>query len=303
MNRKKFLKTGFGVGAGLLLPGGVRNTLLRRPVELSILYTNDTHSRIDPFPENAIEHAGMGGMTRRGSLITAIRQTGVDTLLLDAGDIFNGTPWFQYHQGRVELKLMSQMGYDASALGEHELINGPEGFAEVAGEADFPFLCANYRVRGTALEPFVRQFVIRERGGFRIGIFGLGVNFYGLLNPEQYGEIRYGDPFGWAQRIADHLRGAGRCDYVICLSHLGFEQPDNEPDDCKLAREVKGIDLIIGGHTHTFMDHPVSIIRPDGERTLVTQAGHSGLRLGRIDLSREEEGRPVVVTSLQTPVV
>ncbi|MEX2586180.1 MAG: metallophosphatase [Balneolaceae bacterium] len=302
MRRENFLRLSIGLSTGFFLPG----TLVRPENEeksgLSILYTNDTHSRIDPFPEHAIRHAGKGGMARRAALIDQIRNSGREVLLLDAGDLFFGTSWYQVHGGRVEIELMNRMGYDAACLGEHDLTGGLDAFAEAASRANFPFLCANYRVKETPLDPWVRQFIIRERGGFRIGIFGLGINFYPFLKKEQYGALRYGNPYNWAERLVDHLRVAGRCDYLICLSHLGYRQSGREPDDCKLAEKVAGIDLIIGGHTHTFLDEPVSVKNAAG-RTLVTQAGHSGLRLGRIDLVRNTEGVPVESTPQTLSVV
>lgn len=294
MRRKDFIKLGFGLSAGYLLPTPLVRSGWDKHTGLSILYTNDTHSRVDPFPDQAIRHAGKGGMARRASLIERIRSSGRDVLLLDAGDIFFGSSWYQVHGGNVEIELMNRMGYDAACPGEHDLAHGLDAFAEAASKASFPFLCANYRVKDTPLDPWVRQFIIRERGGFRIGIFGLGLNFYPILEKKQYGALRYGNPYSWAERLVGHLRNAGRCDYVICLSHMGYRQPGEEPDDRKLADRVSGIDLIIGGHTHTFLDKPVSVKNETG-RTLVTQAGHSGIRLGRIDLARNTEGRPVEV--------
>ena len=257
---------------------------------VTILYTNDTHGRIDPFPSTAREHAGLGGVSRRASLVKRIREESPNSLLLDAGDVFYGSPWFTLYGGKRHFELMSLMGYDAMALGEHEFHHGTEGFAEAADAATFPFLCANYRVAGTAMEPYVQPYLIREMGGIRIGIFGLGIDLGEFVTPEKRGEVRVGEPISRAGTVVRFLREQRQCDYIICLSHLGYHYDDSRPDDRKLAAAVEGLDLIIGGHTHTFMDRPETIRSADGGQTVVTQAGHSGIRLGRIDLRIGGEG-------------
>jgi 5'-nucleotidase len=285
MNRQDFLIKSFLLTAGGLVSANGFTKSLSEPAEkVTILYTNDTHARIDPFPVNAVNHAGLGGASRRATLIKRIREYSPHTLLLDAGDVFHGTPWFNLFDGEKDLQLMSLMGYDAMCLGNHEFDNGLDGFAEVAPAADFPFLCANYKVDGTPLDPFVRQFIIKEKAGVRFGIFGLGIRLRGLVQPELYGDIRYANPVAWAEVLTEYLRETYSCKFIICLSHLGYHYDDERIDDRKLASRVDGIDLIIGGHTHTFLDQPEAIVTPNGGTTLVTQAGHSGIRLGRIDL-------------------
>jgi 5'-nucleotidase len=286
MRREEFIKKSLLVSAGgmLAVPGISRN-LTEPERNVTILYTNDTHARIDPFPPNAVNHAGLGGISRRATLVKRIRQESPHNLLLDAGDVFHGTPWFNLFGGKRDLEVMSLMGYDAMCLGDHEFKNGLDGFAEVAPAADFPILCANYRVTGTPMDPFVRQFITQEKAGVKFGIFGLGIRLRGLIDPELYGDIRYANPIAWAEALVEHLRENYRCDYIICLSHLGYHYDDGRIDDRKLASQVNGMDLIIGGHTHTFMDQPEAVTTPNGGKTLVTQAGHSGIRLGRIDLN------------------
>lgn len=257
---------------------------------ITILYTNDTHARIDPFPEHAVEHAGLGGVAQRAELVRQIRRHTPHCLLLDAGDLFHDAPWFRLLGGERLLKLMSDMGYDAMGIGENEFIEGPEGLARAAAGARFPLLCANYRVKGTPLEGVIRQSVIRIVGGIRIGIFGLGLRLSDHLQLEKYDGVLYGDPSEWAERMVQHLRQRYRCDYIICLSHLGHHYSDGRIDDLKLASHVEGIDLIIGGHTHTFLKAPVAVNNPGGGVTWITQAGHSGVRLGRIDLIAGPEG-------------
>jgi len=285
MRRQDFLKKSFLLTAGGLIATNSFTRLVAEPErKFTILYTNDTHARIDPFPRNAVEYAGLGGISRRAALVKRIRNLSPYNLLLDAGDVFQGTPWFNLYGGKKDFKLMSIMGYDGMCLGNHEFDNGPEGFAEVAAAADFPFLCANYRVKGTPMNPYIRQFIVREKGGLRFGIFGLGIRLRELVQPHLFEGVRYANPVAWAERMSEHLKDRYNCDYIICLSHLGYHYEDDRIDDRKLASRVNGIDLIIGGHTHTFLNQPEKIQNPGGSTTLVTQAGHSGIRLGRIDL-------------------
>ncbi|MEX0994402.1 MAG: metallophosphatase [Balneolaceae bacterium] len=294
MDRLQFIKKSVALAAGgwAVAPGFIArlNEKKNSAETITLLYTNDTHSRIDPFPDQAVEHAGLGGITRRATLVNRIRSHADHTLLLDAGDVFHGTPWFNLFGGRRSLELMSKIGYDAMCIGEHEFVNGLDGFAEVAPAARFSFLCANYYVTKTQIDPFVEKFTVREFDGFRIGIFGIGINPENHLKKNLYGNVRYRDPVVWAGGMVNSLTRYHKCDYIICLSHLGYRYEDQKIDDRKLASRVSGINLIIGGHTHTFLDRPERVVSPDGSQTLITQAGHSGIRLGRIDLKINESG-------------
>lgn len=282
ISRKEFLKQAsiFTAGTLLAVPFG------EKPDQhsLTILYTNDTHARLDPFPANAREFAGLGGIAQRASLVKKIRAQNNHVLLLDAGDVFQGTPWFDVYGGKVDLELMTEMEYDAMAVGNHEFDRGPDGFAEAAQKAGFPVLAANYSVRNTPMNPFVQRQIVKEFNGFRVGIFGLGIQLQGVVDRKLYGDVRYFNPVSISERVVTSLRDYHHCDYIICLSHLGYHYQDNRIDDLKLAKSVKGIDLIIGGHTHTFLDDPVYVENPSGEKTMITQMGHSGVRLGRIDV-------------------
>jgi len=287
ISRKDFLKTGLTAAAGLALPGALFGSSLFSN-KITILYTNDTHARLDPFPDNATQFAGLGGIARRANLIKEIRKREANVMLLDAGDVFQGTPWFDVYGGEVDLELMSEMGYEAMAVGNHEFDNGLDGFAEAAQKAGFPILAANYDVSGSPLNSFVRRFIIKEVAGFKIGIFGLGIQLDGVVRKELYGNVRYRDPEIWAAGMVRSLRSFHRCDFVICLSHIGYQYPDQRIDDLKLASRVEGIDLIIGGHTHTFLDKPSLVLNPGRSFTIITQVGHSGVRLGRIDIDPDE---------------
>lgn len=251
---------------------------------LTILYTNDTHARLDPFPDNATQFAGLGGIARRANLIRQIRKKEKNVLLLDAGDVFQGTPWFDVYGGEVDLKLMSEIQYDAMAVGNHEFDHGLQAFADAANKASFPILAANYSATNTPLNDVIRRFIVKEIAGIKVGIFGLGIELPGVVDPKLYGGVRSRDPFVWAKGMVTSLRRHHNCDIIICLSHLGYEYTNNRADDISIARKVGGIDLIIGGHTHTFMDEPTRMINPEGTRTMITQMGHSGIRLGRMDI-------------------
>lgn len=286
MNRRTFLQHAITIGAGTVLTGGSLFTRPDSENSLTILYTNDTHARLDPFPDNATQFAGLGGIAKRANLVKEIRERENNVLLLDAGDVFQGTPWFDVYGGEVDLKLMSEMKYDAMAVGNHEFDYGLDAFAETAKHADFPILASNYGTRNTPLDGVIHRFITKETAGVKVGIFGLGIELEGVVDPALYGAVQSRDPVIWAEGMVRSLRRFHNCDIVICLSHLGYRygQP-GRMHDVKLAGMVDGIDLIIGGHTHTFLDLPDIIANPSGSKTIVTQMGHSGIRLGRIDLN------------------
>ncbi|TVQ01781.1 MAG: bifunctional metallophosphatase/5'-nucleotidase [Balneolaceae bacterium] len=299
ITRKNFLKHASVLAAGSLLPLNISGDLFNRfnGQKITILYTNDTHARLDPFPENARRFAGLGGIARRASLVKKVRAQEKNVLLLDGGDVFQGTPWFDVYGGKVDLELMTEMQYDAMVVGNHEFDRGLEGFAEAAQKAGFPILASNYLTRNTPMHPHVQRQIIKEFDGFRIGIFGLGIQFNGVVDPKLYGEVISQDPVSVARRGVESLRNFHYCDYVICLSHLGFQYQNGRIDDITLATSVEGIDLIIGGHTHTFLDEPVIIENPSGKKTTITHMGHSGVRVGRIDIDISGIGQYTAIQS------
>jgi len=287
MDRKAFLRQTLTYTAGSLALKPFLATGANASNRLTILYTNDTHARLDPFPENATQFAGLGGIARRANLVKQIRKIEQNVLLLDAGDVFQGTPWFDVFGGEVDLKLMSEMRYDAMAVGNHEFDHGLQAFADAANKAGFPILAANYSVTDTPLNDVVRRFTVKEIAGIRVGIFGLGIELPGVVDPKLYGAVRSRNPLIWANGMVTSLRRYHNCDLIICLSHLGYQYPDQRVDDHEIAQKVGGIDLIIGGHTHTFLDEPTRIINPEEKPTLISQMGHSGVRLGRFDIDIE----------------
>ncbi|RAK65315.1 bifunctional metallophosphatase/5'-nucleotidase [Hymenobacter edaphi] len=301
MNRRDFIKTSAlgAAGLGLAGPGLITPALgAAKPVRLTILHTNDMHSRIDPFPVGAAQWADQGGMARRAALVARIRQEQPNVLLLDAGDIWQGTPYFNFFGGELEYKLMSQMQYDAATLGNHDFDNGLQGLEKQLPQAQFPFLIANYDFSQTPLKGRFQPYKVFVKQGVRIGVFGVGIEMAGLISDKNYGATRYLDPVAVAREQVQHLRGAEKCDLVICLSHLGYKYESGKVDDHKLAAGAPGIDLIIGGHTHTFLDAPTVVEGPQGHRTLINQVGWSGIKLGRIDYAFDRAtGRKAVAAA------
>lgn len=253
--------------------------------KITILHTNDTHSHIDPFPADHPKNPNMGGAARRAAIIESIRKEEKNVLLLDAGDIFQGTPYFNYYGGELEFKLMSMMQYDLATMGNHDFDNGIDGFYAQLPHAKFDFVSANYDFRNTVLNDIVKPYKIIIKDGIKIGIFGLGVQLDGLVDKKLYKETVYNNPIEVAQDMTRILKEEKKCDLVICLSHLGFKYKDEpeKPSDIILAQKTKNIDLIIGGHTHTFLDKPVIEKNSEGKEVLINQVGCFGVNLGRID--------------------
>lgn len=251
---------------------------------LTILHTNDVHSRIDPFPEGSGANAGKGGFARRASMIEEIREQAEHLLLLDAGDILQGTPYFNLYGGELEFKLMSQMGYDAATIGNHEFDGGLDGLARQWPHIQFPFVSSNYDFSDTVLDGKISKQLVFQKGPIKIGVLGLGIELFGLVPEKLYGNTRYLDPVSTADETAKRLKHEEKCDYIICLSHLGYQYENDKVSDVVIARSTKNIDLIIGGHTHTFMDSAVMEQNLEGKPVIINQVGRSGTMLGKIDL-------------------
>ena len=262
MNRRYFIKQ-LSSGALLLGAGGFDVSRIINPghvdseiVKLTILHTNDVHSRIDPFPMDGTANQGLGGAAKRANLIKRLRTQEKNILLLDAGDIFQGTPYFNFYNGEIEMKLMSEMGYDAATIGNHDFDAGMDNLAKQLKNATFPLLNANYDFSNTVMKGHVQPYKIFKKQGVKIGVFGIGIELKGLVPENLYKETVYNDPLSNANKTAAFLKQEEKCDYVICLSHLGYKYKENKIDDVKLATNSRHIDLIIGGHTHTFLDKP-----------------------------------------------
>ncbi|WP_445457423.1 bifunctional metallophosphatase/5'-nucleotidase [Flavobacterium sp. HNIBRBA15423] len=286
MERRDFLQKTVASSA-LLSLGGISLSSFStiETKKITILHTNDVHSHIDPFPADHPRNPNMGGAARRATIINQIRKEEKNVVLLDAGDIFQGTPYFNYYGGELEFKLMSMMQYDLATIGNHDFDNGIDGFHAQLDHANFDFVSANYDFKNTILDGIVKPYKIINRDGIKIGIFGLGVELEGLVDKKLYKETVYNNPIEVAQSISRILKEDKKCDLIICLSHIGFKYR-NEPErvcDITLAQQTKDIDLIIGGHTHTFLDKPVLEKNLEGKDVLINQVGCFGINLGRID--------------------
>jgi len=283
-NRRQFIrKIASGTAAAITVPAFF-SCSQPEDISLTILHTNDVHSHIDPFPSDHYEYPNQGGFARRSALINRIRKEQNHVLLLDAGDIFQGTPYFNFYKGRLELELMSKMGYDVATLGNHEFDNGLDELSKQIQHAEFPFVCSNYDFSNTALNGLTKHYHIIEKGSIKIGIFGLGIELDGLVNPASYKETVYNDPIQVAHETCHQLKEVEQCDYIVCLSHLGYSYKTNQVSDQIIARQTKHLDLIIGGHTHTYLPEPELVTNDHNQQVLINQVGWGGAYLGRIDV-------------------
>ncbi len=284
-SRRSFLKKSIYGGAGMFLLNALPDEALAKTdlVKITILHTNDVHSHVDPFPDNDPKYPGLGGVARRAAIVKKIRSEEKNVLLLDAGDIFQGTPYFNLYGGELEFKLMSMMGYDASTIGNHDFDNGLEGLVNQLPHANFPFINCNYDFSDTPMVGKTIPHKIFIKDDIKIGVFGIGIELHGLVDKKMYGNTIYQNPLEKAAKAAHYLKFEEKCDLIICLSHLGYKYENKKVSDVDLAKQSKNIDLIIGAHTHTFIDIPLEYENSDNKKVLVAQVGWAGIRLGRID--------------------
>ena len=311
MNRRGFIKR--------LSVGGIALGLSSLPIELlagkhdedfekiCILHTNDTHSRIDPFPAGS-KYAGLGGMAKRAYLVEQIRKEEEHVLLLDAGDTFQGTPYFNLYGGELEFKLMSEMGYDATTLGNHDFDAGLEGLVKQLPHANFPFLNTNYNIADSPLSGKILPYKVFKKGAVKIGVFGVGIALSGLVPDKLFGNVQYLDPIVNANKTANKLKNDLDCDLVICLSHLGLKYESKKVSDLILAQSTENVDIVIGGHTHTFLDKPMIVNNLNGSPVVINQVGWAGINLGRLDVTllkdKRKNGKKITpaITSKKTIV-
>lgn len=294
MKRRNFIKNTAATSALLSLSGlSLSSFSAVKEKKITILHTNDVHSHIDPFPENHPRNPSMGGVAKRANIIEQIRKEEANVLLLDAGDIFQGTPYFNYYGGELEFKLMSMMKYDLATLGNHDFDNGIDGFYAQLPHANFEFVSANYDFNNTELNGIVKPYKTFIKDGIKIGVFGLGIELEGLVDKKLYKETKYNNPIEVATDITKTLKETEKCELIICLSHLGFDYKNekDKPSDLKLAAATQDIDLIIGGHTHTFLDKPVVKTNKIGNQVIINQVGAYGINLGRIDFYLCDESK------------
>lgn len=291
MNRRGFIRTGIVGATGLGLAAAPFNMFANDDfVNISILHTNDLHCHIEPFGDDNQKFAGKGGLARISGMVKQIKSENKNTLLFDAGDMFQGTPYYNYFKGELILQLMSAVGYDAGTIGNHEFDDGLEGILDSLPAAKFPIINSNYDFSNTILAGKFPTWKIFKKSGIKIGVYGLGVELKGLVGEDNFGETVYSDPLKTAVEMESLLKNDKKCDLVICLSHLGFQYIENKVSDLVLANETSMTDLIIGGHTHTFMKEPVVQKNKVGKQVIVNQASWGGMVLGKIDFTFERSG-------------
>ncbi|SHG24841.1 metallophosphatase [Flagellimonas flava] len=285
MQRRRFLQQTAAASTLVGLGGlgmGSCSALGRK--HITILHTNDVHSHIDPFPSTHSLYANLGGVARRAALVDQIRNENTNTLLFDAGDIFQGTPYFNFYGGELEFKLMSKLNYDAATIGNHDFDNGVDGLLAQVPNGTFDLLSANYDFSNTVLDGFVKPYKTYVLDGIKIGVYGLGIALDGLVTKRLYKETVYHNPYEIALDQERRLKEEEQCDLIVCLSHLGYDYEDTQrPSDTQLAQRTYHTNLVIGGHTHTFLDRPDVHTNLNGNSVLVNQVGAFGLNLGRID--------------------
>ena len=286
MKRRNFIKN--SLYSSLILSGGpitFNSCIDSIEKKITILHTNDVHSHIEPFSSSHSKFPNKGGVARRSTIIESIRNQNPNTLLFDAGDIFQGTPYFNFYGGEVEFKLMSMLNYDAATIGNHDFDNGIDGLFAQLPNAKFSFISSNYDFKNTIMDTHAKKYKIFNKSDIKIGVFGLGIELEGLVTQKLFKETKYLDPIEISQEMTRILKEKEKCDLIICLSHLGhfYKDAPSKICDVSLAKSTKDIDLIIGGHTHTFLEKPVIVDNIKGEKVIINQVGCWGLFLGQID--------------------
>jgi 5'-nucleotidase len=290
-NRRSFIKAvAFGsLGMSALSSVAVNQKQL---VRILILHTNDIHSRLEPFSDNDPKYKGRGGLNRIAAYVKKLRQSDPELLLFDSGDFSQGTPYFNIFKDEAVLKLMSEMGYNAGTIGNHEFDNGLEGLAACFSHVNYPIVSSNYDFSQTIISGKVKKNIVLERKGVRIGVYGLGIELNGLVDEAKSGKTNYLDPVKTALEQEYFLKKEQKCDLVLCLSHLGLQFATDKISDIKLAEKTHLTDAILGGHTHSFLDKPFEVKNADQKTVIVNQAGWSALELGQIEFLVQREKKP-----------
>lgn len=286
MKRRQFVKNLLLATAAMSTPHVwiKRSSADTELFKMTLLQTNDTHSRIDPFPMDGGRNQGLGGVARRASLIQEIRRQNPNTLLVDAGDTLQGTPYFNLYGGQIEFETMTECEYDASTLGNHEFDNGVSALAKVLQFAKFDMVNCNFDFGDSPLKSIIKQYTVKEVGPIKVGITGVGIDFVDLVARKNHKGVSYLSPFEQVQSVVNHLKNQLGCHLIVVLSHLGYKYSNEDnPSDIHLAQRVNGIDWIVGGHTHTFMDKPLLIKSVNGHPTNILQVGWAGIILGKTD--------------------
>ncbi len=292
VNRRRFLRNGLIGVAGLGLSANPVSLLASEDyITISVLHTNDIHCHIEPFSGGNQYTDGKGGLARISALFKKFKTENPNTLLFDAGDMFQGTPYYNYFKGELMLKVMTAAGYDAGTIGNHEFDDGLEGIFNSLPSAGFPIISSNYDFSDTILNKKFPEWKIFKKSGIKIGVYGLGIELKGLVGDKNFGNTKYIDPLQTALKMESFLKYDKKCDLVVCLSHLGLKYKSNKVSDMVLAGETSLTDLIIGGHTHSFLEEPIVEKNKAGKQVIVNQASWGGMVLGRIDFTFEREGK------------
>jgi 5'-nucleotidase len=301
-NRREFLKTSLAgaVLSAVASPLSLQATEVKTP--LTILHTNDVHSHIEPFADDDKKYPGLGGAAHRATILDNIRKKSDNVLVLDAGDIFQGTPYFNFFQGDLEIDLMNKMRYDAATIGNHDFDGGIDTLAKQITRSNFPFVNCNYDFTNTPVAGKVHKHVVIKKGKLKIGITGCGVELNGLVPDKLYVNTKYLDPVKCVQEQVDILKYEKKCHLIICLSHLGYKYDNAKVSDIVLAKQTTNIDLIIGGHTHTFLEKPDVQKNKDGKDVLINQVGWAGIQIGQLEYFFEKSFRKKL-SNYQTVIV
>ena len=259
--------------------------------KIVILHTNDTHSCVFPLNPNLADTmlAGRGGFVRRVEMVKEQRRENPSLLLFDSGDFSQGSPYYTMFKGDVEIGLMNMMHYDAATIGNHEFDFGVENMARLFKKAKFPIVCANYDFTGTALEGIVKPYVVLRRNGLKIGVFGVSPQLDGLVFAKTCEGVKYNDPVKVANEVAAKLKNEVKCDLVICLSHLGWDIMGL--DDTEFTAKTRNIDIILGGHSHSYFTTLKYARNLDGRDVPNDQNGKHGIYVGKIVVEMEKSPR------------
>lgn len=257
--------------------------------QIVILHTNDTHSTIEPVSKysKVKEAAGKAGCVRRATMVKQLREQNPDILLFDSGDFSQGSTFYTMYKGDVEVGLMNIMGYDAATIGNHEFDFGLDNLARLARQAKFPIVCSNCDFTGTPCQNVIKKYCVVVRDGVRIGVFGLTPKIEGLVMKENIAGVKYIDPIQATKEMVSVLRDKERCDIVVCLSHLGWKLAPEYIDDQVLISSTTGIDIVLGGHSHTYMKEMEWVDNAEGKSIPVDQNGKHGAFVGKITLKLE----------------
>ncbi len=255
--------------------------------DLVIIHVNDTHSHEEPLREKSSPDAGFGGVIERASYVDSVRFADGkrNVLLLHAGDFSQGTSYFTVLNGDIEVDLINAMKYDVITIGNHEFDNGIDELARRLKAVKCPVVCANYDFSSFELGKYIKPYTIIRRGGMKIGVFGMLTDVSTVVAHDIADKLVHLDDFEVANKWADYLKNTKKCDMVIALTHLGFSGgPDS---DKSLVKNTRNIDIVVGGHSHTFLKEPVYRKNLDGKEIPIVQDGCWGLNIGQIDVFKK----------------